>query len=318
LFSHFVIPGKEKPMSFRKTCFKISINLTAICLAVAANGAAVSAEEPKTIPARTIPTALPADEGGTAIAVPPSPPETSKWPVSYEDAIKIASEYITPETVAHAKYFASQVGWGGSAGDSHTAWEVVFIAQRLTREDLARKTPAAGNLETDYLYGTITVRIDGQTGAFISKTVYFTTGRIPSVVTPPDPANPPDRITGTPAGTGTAQPGKVAPANDLPLRTNFPMPVITAADVSPIKEDVIGPGAVPQPADGIIAPYAAPDGASHELAGAPAATRDSARAPSCWLAAVTGALVLAAGGCYTLVRLRASGREKSTGGDGGD
>jgi len=160
---------REKQMTKTKRAIRIMVALSALCLAVAANGAAVSAEEPKTTPTRAIPTALPPDAGGTAIAVPPSPPESSRWPVSYEDAIKIASEYITPETFARAKYYASQVGWGSSAGDSYTAWEVVFIAQKLTREDLERKAPSTGTMEADYLYGTITVRIDGQPALLSAK-----------------------------------------------------------------------------------------------------------------------------------------------------
>jgi hypothetical protein len=294
---------RGETMNFRNNNFKIFIAFTSLCLAVAASGISAAAEEGKPPATGSASTAKPPVSG--TIAVPPMPPDGGlKWPVSYEDAVKIASAYITPETLAQAKYYATQMGSGSSAGETHLVWEVVFVAQKVTKADLECKALAPEPYEPDHSYGTIYVRIDGTTGAFISKSASFTMPRpIPTdyPVNTPIPAMPPDGATDVPAVTGGATPGKVITAAPMPMPAPgaVDLPLITSAAGQ--NRDIAG--APNQPEDGIIPPEMYNEGDWLPLA----ATDNAAVNSPWWIAITAGALVvLLAGGYLTMSHRRAA------------
>ncbi len=122
----------------------------------------------------------------TGIAVPPMPPPVSNpalWKITQEQAIAIASGYLTPETLAQARHYAYQSLWGdGKTTAQHGAWTVVFVGATLTQADLDYKAPAEAKPSPSTPYDTLMVTLDGETGAFISKTA---SAAMPLPATPP-------------------------------------------------------------------------------------------------------------------------------------
>jgi hypothetical protein len=160
----------------------------------------------------------------TSLTIIPLPPTVSPWPISYDQAIEIASRYITAETLGHCKYWAGQMGSTSSNGETRIYYNVFFTGGKMTEADLACGAAAPQPYDPNNPYDSMSIMIDGQTGEFISKSAYnyVSIEPAPPIDAVPLPAYAPDWTGSIADGSGYAEPGKAADATQT-----VPEPAIT-------------------------------------------------------------------------------------------